>query len=95
MSEYFFNVDSAEHVCITDACAKRLEAAAAKAVTGATFTAYRDRGTGRWRSWFSVPNRGAPFDQSNAREVLAAVATVPLTYQRGHKPPRADYGCDV
>lgn len=43
---------------------------------GCTWTEIYDQGTGRWKSWFSGPNRGRPFDQQMENRVLADLLEV-------------------
>jgi len=38
---------------------------------GCTWVEIFDQGTGQWKSWFTGPNRGDPFDRQMAARVMA------------------------
>jgi hypothetical protein len=79
MSEYLFGVGSGQ---ISDREAKRVEKIASK--HGATFVRWcgpeclcgRNCGGCNYRFWFAGPNRGKPFDEWMADDVLAEVGEI-------------------
>lgn len=66
MSEYFFGLGKGH-------LSKKVEKIAEK--HGATLVNHTEPG-GFKRHWFAIPNRGSPFDQAKASEVLAAIQDI-------------------